>query len=83
MEELQGERRRCAGGEEAHGEDRVTQREGKQRSPRVRRKSMTLIVKGEERRCVRMCVYRRAGVCVSVCACSKLALTRLAGCDIN
>lgn len=79
MEELQGERRRRVGGEEAHGEDRVTRREGKQRSPRVRRKSMTLIVTGEERRCVRMCVYRRT----CVCACSKLALTRLAGCDIN
>lgn len=52
---------------------------------------MTLIVTGEERNCV--CVYRGKGVyrpeshtpsvCVSVCVCSKLVLTRLAGCDIN
>ncbi len=52
MEKLQKERWRYVGGEEANCADRVTEREGKQKSPKVRSKSMTLIVTGEERKCV-------------------------------
>lgn len=85
MEQLQKERWWCVGGEEANCVDRVTQREEKQKSPKVRSKNVTLMVTGEERKCV--CVCRHKGVyrteCLSVCACSKLVLTRLAGCDIN
>lgn len=79
VEKLQKERWWCVGGEEANCVDRVTQRA---KAGKVRSKNMTLIVTGEKRKCVCVCVYFGAHS-ERVCVCSKLVLTRQTGCDIN